>query len=135
MTLSIRHMSGWVAALLTGVLFALSLDVGHVGPLALVAPVPILLFALRADRASPVALWAFVARIIGAAAFVFVYARQLPAPVMMSALLIYGIEFTVVMLITRLAGRQLPAWLGVFSYPVLTTACEYLLEMNSPHGT
>jgi len=36
---------GIIAALLTGVMFLLSIDMGPIGPLALIAPVPLLVYA------------------------------------------------------------------------------------------
>ena len=46
---------GVISAAFTGVLFLASLDVGPWGPLALLAPVPLLIYALSAPRAITVA--------------------------------------------------------------------------------
>ena len=59
---------GVVSTVFTGVLFLVSLDVGPWGPLALLAPVPLLIYALCAPRAITVALAAAGARAIGLAA-------------------------------------------------------------------
>src|SRR5688572_20003117 len=69
---------GALAALLTGLLFLASLDLGPVGPLAFIAPVPLLLYALSAPRAWSVVLAAFVARVIGMAMLVIVYTALPP---------------------------------------------------------
>jgi len=55
---------GALATILAGALFLASLDVGPIGPLALVAPIPLLVYALSAPRAWSVALAAAVARSI-----------------------------------------------------------------------
>jgi apolipoprotein N-acyltransferase len=52
---------GWVAALLSGALLAVSRDTGRFGWLVLAAPVPLPVHALRATRARHVAGPAFVA--------------------------------------------------------------------------
>ncbi|HWN46571.1 MAG TPA: hypothetical protein VNM71_04385, partial [Steroidobacteraceae bacterium] len=64
---------GVVSAAFTGLLFLASLDVGPWGPLALLAPVPLLIYALSAPRAITVALAAAGARAIGLAGVVYVY--------------------------------------------------------------
>lgn len=70
------HGFGVLAVLLTGALLLASLDVGPVGPLVLVAPVPLLVYALNAPRTWHVGSAAFVARVIGALGMVYAYPQM-----------------------------------------------------------
>ena len=130
-----RFSSGILAALATGVLYALSRDIGPVGPLALVAPIPLLLFALRSERALHVAVCAFVARIVSLAAVIYAYAGTIPYGVLAAATLLFSIEFVVVVSLTRWSVRRLPTWASVFAFPLLTTASEFLFLMFAPNGS
>ena len=64
---------GVASTVFTGMLFLVSLDVGPWGPLALLAQVPLLIYALSAPRALTVALAAAGARAIGLIGIVLVY--------------------------------------------------------------
>jgi apolipoprotein N-acyltransferase len=131
----INALPGWAAALLTGALFAISRDLGPIGALVLIAPIPILVFALQSDRVLSVAVYAFIARVIGMLGFVIAYANVFPAPVLVSAITIYGLEFALIIVLTRFVAARLPTVLSVLSYPVLLTASERLLQAASPHGS
>jgi apolipoprotein N-acyltransferase len=128
-------LPGWAAALLTGVLFAVSRDVGPIGPLVLIAPIPLLVFALNSDRAMHVALCAFLARAIGMIGLVAAYGSSFPAAILVIAIVVYGLEYALVVVLTRMLARRLHAALAVLSYPVLLTAFECLLQAGSPHGS
>ncbi|MEO8065207.1 MAG: nitrilase-related carbon-nitrogen hydrolase [Pseudomonadota bacterium] len=125
---------GAVAALLTGGLFAASLDVGPMGPLALIAPIPLLIYALSAARWWSVGLAAAAARIISLAGVVYVY-DQLPLVALLVFVVIYALIYAAVVLTSRWLARFAPPALAVFTYPLLLVSAEFLLGLVSPHGS
>src|SRR6185295_10186464 len=91
---------GVVSTVLSGVLFLVSLDVGPWGPLALLAPVPLLIYALSAPRAIPVALAAAGARAIGLIGVVYVY-DDFPLVAMLVFVAVFSLIYAGVVLLTR----------------------------------
>lgn len=126
---------GAVAALLTGALFLLSLDIGPFGPLVLIAPVAVLVYALSAPRWQSVAAAAFLARIIGALGLVWAYHDVLPPIALTLWILGQAVGFALIVLATRWMARGAPAWATLLSFPLLTTASEFLFGLASPHGS
>ena len=125
---------GTVAALLSGALFLASLDIGPFGPLALIAPVAVLVYALSAPRWQGVAA-AFVARIIGALGLVWAYYDVLPPIALVLWILGHAVGFALIVLATRWIARGAPAWAALLSFPLLATASEFLFGLVSPHGS
>ena len=128
---------GWfgaVAALLAGALFAVSLDVGPIGPLALVAPLPLLVYALSAPRAWTVVLAAAVARALGMGGIVYVYGDA-PIAAMLVLIGLGAGAYAIVMLLTRWIAYAAPPVRAVFSYPLLLVTAEWLFGLASPHGS
>lgn len=130
-----RPWIGVLATLLTGALFALSLDVGPFGPLALIAPLPVLIYALAAPRAWQVGVAAAVARMIGTAGLFIVYGRIIPIPALIVSTLLFGALFAVVVLMTRWLARTAHPAVAVFTYPLLLTTTEWLSGIAAPHGS
>ena len=126
---------GAVAAFLTGALFLASLDIGTFGPLALIAPVAVLVYALSAPRWQSVAAAAFLARIIGALGLVWAYYDVLPASALALWILGQAVGFALIVLATRWIARGAPGWAGLMSFPLLATASEFLFGLVSPHGS
>jgi apolipoprotein N-acyltransferase len=129
---------GWfgaVAGVLTGALFAVSLDLGPVGPLALIAPLPLLLYALRAPRAWSVAVAAAVARIISMAGIVIAYGKDIPVLDLVALIATFSATYAAVVLLTRWIARAAPLALAVFSYPVVLVTAEWLWGKFAPHGS
>ena len=126
---------GIVATLLTGALFLLSLDIGPVGPLVLIAPVAVLVHALSAPRWQSVAAAAFLARIIGALGLVWAYHDVLPPVALVLWVLVHGVGFALTVLATRWMARGAPAWAALIFFPTLATASEFLFGLVSPHGS
>jgi apolipoprotein N-acyltransferase len=126
---------GAAATLLAGLLFLASLDIGSFGPLVLIAPVPILVTALSAQRWQGVAAAAFLARIIGALGLVWAYLDVLPPVVLALWILIHAVGFALIVLATRWLARGAPAWAALVSFPLLSTASEFLFGLVSPHGS
>jgi apolipoprotein N-acyltransferase len=126
---------GAVAALLTGVLFLASLDIGPFGPLVLIAPVAVLVYALSAPRWQSVAAAAFVARLIGALGLVWAYHDVLPPVALVLWILVHAIGFALIVLATRWIARGAPTWAALLSFPLLATSSEFLFGLVSPHGS
>jgi apolipoprotein N-acyltransferase len=122
------------ATLLTGALFAVSIDLGPVGPLALVAPVPLLLYAQSAPRAWTVGVAAAVARVIPMTVMLFVY-PDIPLAVVLTGMAVFASMFAAVVLLARYISRALPGALAVFSYPVFLAMTEWLFGLVSPDGS
>jgi apolipoprotein N-acyltransferase len=124
-----------LCTLSSGVLYAASRDITPFGPLVLIAPIPILLYALSAVRAWRAFATAFVARGIGATAFIYAYMDALPPSILALATIAASAEFAIVVVLSRIAVQRLPTWAATLSFPVLATATEFLLQLPSPHGT
>ena len=128
-----KQLWGIGAALLSGALLAVSRDTGHFGWLVLVAPVPLLVYALYAPRAWVVFGLAFIAGLMGEAGPMWFYGRVLP--------LIYGLAVyqalvfaLAVVLLRGLYHRVSPA-AAVLGFAAMTAAIEYLYGMVSPNGS
>jgi apolipoprotein N-acyltransferase len=126
---------GAVAALLTGVLFLASLDIGPFGPLVLIAPVAVLVYALSAPRWQSVVGAAFMARLIGALGLVWAYHDVLPPVALALWILIHAVGFTLIILAVRWIARGAPVWATLLSFPLLATSSEFLFDLVSPHGS
>jgi apolipoprotein N-acyltransferase len=127
--------SGAAATLLSGALFLASLDIGPLGPLVLIAPVAVLVYALSAPRWQGVAAAAFLARLFGALGLVWAYYDVLPPAALMFWILVHAALFTLIVLATRWIAQGVPAWAALLAYPLLTTAVEFLFRLVSPHGS
>ena len=126
---------GFLATLVSGVLFALSSELGPVGPLVFLAPIPLLLYALAAPRAWSVAIAALAVRLVGATFIYMVYGKIIPLPVLAIASAIFGALYVVVMLLTRVLARATPAWMAAFSYPLVLVTVEWIFGRFAPNGS
>jgi len=135
MSLWSRNRFGLAAALLSGVLFMFSCDTAPFGPLVLAAPVPILLFALRAERSRTVAACSLVTGALAHLSMVYSYATVLPPVVLTLWLAVFALWFMAVVLLTRWIARRGSIVTALLSYPLLTTATEFLFSTASPHGS
>ena len=91
---------GVAAALLTGGLLYLSRDIGEYGPLVLIAPAPVLVYALASTQVWRVALAALVARVLGASALVQAYGGILPLPAIAIMVGVFAAGFVLTVLLT-----------------------------------
>lgn len=123
------------AALATGLGYLFSTDLGTAGVLVLVAPVPILLFALRCERTLVVTLAAFVSRVIGSLGLVVAYGTVLPPLPLAAQLALVAGRFTLAVLVTRWVSRHLPAWAAALTFAAVSITCEFLMALNAPHGS
>jgi apolipoprotein N-acyltransferase len=126
---------GGVATLLGGALFLASLDIGPFGALVLIAPVALLVYAHSAPRWQGVAAAAFLARLIGALGLVWAYHDVLPSIVLALWILGHAIVFALIVVGTRWIARAAPTWAALLSFPLLSTAIEFLFTRVSPHGS
>jgi len=124
---------GLVAALLSGALLAVSRDTGQFGWLVLVAPVPLLVHALRATRAWHVAGPAFVAGLMAEAGPMWFYGRILPVVYGLAAY--QALMFMLTVLFMRALYRRFPAGVAVLGFAVMTAAADYLRGGVSPNGS
>jgi apolipoprotein N-acyltransferase len=130
-----RPWFGILAALLTGGLFLCSRDVGPAGPLVLVAPIAVLIFALSSPRAWPVGLAAFAAGAIGASGLIYAYGAIFPPMVLVTWIAGQGLWYLAIVLLTRWLARRLSIWLAILTYPLFATATEFAFSLVSPHGS
>jgi apolipoprotein N-acyltransferase len=135
MTINDNWSNAALAAVSTGILYALSLDIGPFGPLALIAPIPLLLFALGSARASHVAFAAILARFIGATGVFYAYGSTLPLSTLALMSALFASLFTLIVLLTWWSARRLPTWMSVLTFPLLATALEFLFLFGSPDGS
>jgi apolipoprotein N-acyltransferase len=128
-------MTRWnvLAALLSGALLAVSRDTGQLGWLVLVAPVPLLVQALRAPRTRGIASLAFAAGVMAEAGPMWFYGRILPVVVGLAAL--QALMFMLTVLFMRALYRRFPAAVAVLGFAVMTVAQEYLRSLVSPNGS
>ena len=121
------------AALLSGILLAVSRDTGQIGWLVIAAPVPLLIYALRAPTGWLVFGLAFIAGFLGEAGPMWFYGRVLP--------LIYGLAvyqaliFALTVLFMRGLYQRLSPSVAVLGFAVMSAASEYLYGLVSPNGS
>lgn len=149
MTLMSPNLDNWtprlwqslVAALLSGAAYYLSTGLDSNWLLAWVAPLPVLFVAFR-ETWWRAALASFLAFALGQLNL-FDYLLTLnnsPSPAGAIRLLVifaslFGLGFAGVVLLARLAVRRLPPWLGLFAFPSVWTAYDYLFSSNAYLGT
>lgn len=129
-------MTAILCALLSGLLFYLSTGVNvALWPLAWLAPVPILWLAYGKARGWRVFAAAFAALMIGHLNIIQAYlGLGLDVPLTI-ALAVYALVFAGVIMLTRLAVRRLPPLAGVFAFPCLWVAWEWLVSVTMPDGS
>jgi apolipoprotein N-acyltransferase len=135
MKLFVHPAFGVAAALLTGGLLYLSRDIGPDGSWVLLAPVPILAFALSTARVWHIALAASLARLLGAGALVQAYAGVFPPAPLAIFVSMQVVAFTVTVLLTRIVYHRLGIAGALLAWPSLTVSGEYALSLVSPHGS
>ena len=128
-------MTSWGvgAALLAGALLAIGHDTGQFGWLVLAAPVPLLVYALRAPRAWHAAGAAFAAGWMGEAGPMWFYGRILP--VVYGMAVYQALQFALAVLFMRALYRRFPAGVAVLGFAVMTAAVDYLRSLVSPNGS
>lgn len=122
------------AALISGALLAQAHGLHPFWPLAWVAPIPLLIAAIGASRATALLCGAIAGALSVAGMFAYMLDLSGAAPlaviVVVKALIWGGAALAV-----AFAERRLPAAAAVFVFPALMAGVETLLAAVSPHGT
>ena len=130
----LKRFLPFISVLLTGSLYYFSTGLTGFRPLVLIAPVPVLLMAMRSTRRSTSVL-AFCASVLGGLNLVGYMARLAPMGVVIGSLLIPAIAFALVVVAFRDAIVHLKHPLSFLAFPIGWTAYEFLLSSVSPHGS
>ncbi len=123
-----------LACLASGVLLFFGTGLHPLWPLTWLAPVPVLVLALRV----PVARAFFfggLAMLLGGLNEVFYLAHLAPVPVVALALLLPSLAFGLAVLVFRFAARRWPRPVTVLALPAAWTAFEFFLSFNPGSGS
>jgi apolipoprotein N-acyltransferase len=126
----------WIAACaaVSAVCYYLSIGLGEFWPAAWVAPIPLLVLALRTPWyvCGPAALVAYFAGSLN----LFTYLTGvLPLTAVLGALLLSAAVCGASVILARFVVRRLPHGVAVLAFPAAWTSLEFLISLNSPHGT
>jgi apolipoprotein N-acyltransferase len=123
-----------LACLASGVLFYFGTGLHPAWPLTWLAPVPVLVLALRVSAARAF-LAAGLAMFLGGLNEAPYLARLAPVPVVALALLLPSLAFGACVLFFRKAARRWPRPMPVLALPAAWTAFEFLLSFNPGSGS
>ncbi|MGA2595986.1 MAG: nitrilase-related carbon-nitrogen hydrolase [Bryobacteraceae bacterium] len=107
---------------------------GEVWPLAWIAPIPVLWFALRAPSWRQAAFVAGIAYLAGSLNLLSYIMSLMPLPIVAIVFLAPALIFAISALFARWAARRWPPWIAAFAFPAAWTSYEYLMSITSPHG-
>ncbi len=124
---------GLACALASGVLWLLSRDIGPFGPLILVAPVPILVYALKSRQALSVAFFCLLARVIGGAGLILAYGRVMSLIYVL--VLAQGLLFVAIARFVAALDRRFPPWVAAMGFAITISALDFLIGFISPNGS
>lgn len=135
------RLTPWLCAAFSAVAIYFSLGLaGTVAPgpgvvwlLAVLAPVPVLWFALRADKAWAGLLVAFAAYALGSCNILPAYAAVLPPPVLAEIILVPALGFALAVMAARFVMLRLTPVSAVIAFAFLWTGFDYLLSLG-PNG-
>lgn len=124
---------GISATLLSGLMLAVSRDTGQFGWLVLIAPAPLLAWALRADRGGVVFGLALVCGVMGEVGPMRFYGDTIP---LIYGLAVYqGLMFALSVLFLRGLYRRASSGAAILGYAVMSAGVEYLYGLVSPNGS
>ncbi len=135
MAFAANSRSASIAVAVTALLFWFGTGLNPYWPLLWFAPIPVLLFALRAPWPSA-AVVAFLAWFLGALSF-WRYFRLLGMPPALVAL-IFALEaavFTLAVLLFRALLRRGAPWSALFAFPAAWVTYEWVRNFALPNGT
>jgi apolipoprotein N-acyltransferase len=123
-----------VAALISGLLLAQAYGLAPFWALAWVAPIPLLIAVMGANRYAALGYGALAG--VCSMALTIPYFLELSgvAPTLIIAVL-KALTWGGMMFVVRASARSLPAFAAVFVYPSLMASFETLLAATSPHST
>src|ERR1700747_3034685 len=127
---------GVVAMLTTAVLIGFGTGLDPFWPLMWLAPVPVLLFALRASAWSA-ALLAGCAMILGLLNVWSLLrgALHLPLSLLVRIYLTEGVVYALAVLLFRALARRRAYWSALVAFPASLVSFEWFLNLSAPHGT
>ncbi len=133
-----RGGTTWQLALLSVAVsasaFYISTGLGTFWPAAWIAPVPILVLAVRTTKRTAM-LAASAAYFLGSLNLLAYLAEVVPVGLVVVLLLVPALAFGGAVLVFRFAARRLPPWVAGFAFPAAWVSYEFLLSLISPHGT
>lgn len=128
-------MIGLLCAFLAGGTFYLSIGLGEAWPLAWVAPVPALWYALRPDRAVAGFFVAIGVYALGGLNLLPAYLGILPAPVLVMAILGPALLFALAVFAARLTAKALGTFAAIAAFATLWSAFDFLLAFDPSGGS
>lgn len=134
-TTDLLHLPAVVlATAASGWAFYLSTGLGELWPLTWLAPLPVLMVALRTSGRIA-ALSAFLAHAAGSMNAFAYLSRVAPLPVAIVSVVAEAGAFAATVVIARYVARRLPPWCAILAFPAAWTSFEFVLSRLSPHGT
>jgi apolipoprotein N-acyltransferase len=121
------------AALLSGAILALSRETGHFGYLALIGPVPLLIWALRFGKVWNVLGHAFVAGLMAEAGLMLFYGKDLPVVYAIAAF--QALMFALTVLFMAGLYRRTTPVAAMLGFAAMTAGSYYLYGLVSPNGS
>jgi len=130
-----RSWFGAACGIASGILLLLSCDMGPFGPLVLIAPAPLLFYALGSVRVWPVVLWSWVAGLLARGSLIAAYLDVFPTVVLVLWAIALPLWFAAIVVATRWIARRGTLWASLLAYPALAAGTEFLFSTVSPHGS
>lgn len=125
-------LGGIIAALVSGVILAVSRDTGHLGYLSLLGPVPLFIWILRQKRALNAFTLASLTGLMAEAGPLYFYGTVIPMVYWIVAL--QAVFFALSALFMWALYPKSPT-LSIFAYAVMIAAIEFLYSYVSPNGS
>ncbi|ESQ88423.1 hypothetical protein ABAC460_15435 [Asticcacaulis sp. AC460] len=125
-------VGGFLAALLSGAILAVSRDTGHLGWLVLIGPVPLLIHAARSQHPWRLFGLALLTGVMAETGPILYYGKLLP---LIYAIAVFqGLLFALSVLFFRGLYNRTPA-AAVIGFAAMTAGSEYLYSLVSPNGS
>lgn len=104
------------------------------GPLVWIAPIPVLVLAFRSSARRSATI-AFVAYVLGSLNIAPYLIELAPPLLVIAALVVPALTFTLAVLAQRYAILHGMRWGGVLAFPAAWTSYEFLMSVMAPDGT
>jgi apolipoprotein N-acyltransferase len=124
-----------LSALLTGILFFLSIDLGTLWPLAWIAAVPALWYAFAPGRGWPAFAMAFCGYALGQTNLLGAYWGQLPVPVILLAITAPALGFALAVGSARMVFRRLGPLVGLATFTAAWAGLDFALSLLAAGGS
>lgn len=120
--------------LITGTLYFFSTGLTGIGFLIWIAPIAVLMLAFNYSARS-VGIVAFFAYLLGSLNLLSYLSSLAPIPIVIIALIVPSLFFSLSVLIARYFFLRFKHWLTIIAFPVAWTCFEYILFIVSGQGT